>query len=117
MVLRRPSGLMDRLPVLTLLAYSLMSRYSGFLYQTSHEGIRMVAGLGIRMFKAQLSLKNCALLAVVCLEWSPGRKRKKKQSTGKKRDGVKICMETVVHQPWLDEDSQVPESSEVESGT
>ena len=37
----RPSGLMGRLPELTLVAYSLKSRYSGFLYQLSqlsHEG-------------------------------------------------------------------------------
>lgn len=34
------SGLMGRLPVLMLVAYSLMSRYSGFLYQLSHDGMR-----------------------------------------------------------------------------
>ena len=37
-VLLRPSGLRARLPEPTAAEYSLMSRYSGFLYQTSHEG-------------------------------------------------------------------------------
>jgi len=34
----RPSGLKDRLPDPTALAYSRISRYSGFLYHVSHDG-------------------------------------------------------------------------------
>ena len=42
-VLPRPSGLIGRLPVPTAVEYSLISRYSGFLYHTSHDGRRIVA--------------------------------------------------------------------------
>ena len=41
------TGLMDRLPDERALAYSLMSRYSGFLYQVSHDGNCMVAVVSV----------------------------------------------------------------------
>lgn len=46
-VLPRPSGLSVRRPEATSFEYSLMSRYSGFLYQVSHDGKRMAATVGL----------------------------------------------------------------------
>jgi hypothetical protein len=46
-LLLRPSGLSERLPLVTALEYSLISLYSGFLYHLSHEGNRMVASIDV----------------------------------------------------------------------
>lgn len=51
-MLLRPSGLKGRFPEPTAVEYSLMSRYSGFLYHVNHEGqciVAVVCKVGKRM--------------------------------------------------------------------